>query len=81
MDMAIITLRDIETNNNLRVKSVIDPGIKFDSSGKFEIIKNIKWMFEDTELEVPIEFHDSLNHAKLDQYVGLQYVIIKIETN
>jgi len=77
--MAIITLRDIEENKNIRVKAIVDPSVKFDADGKFEIIKNIKWIFEETEREVPVEFHDTLNHAKLDQYVGLQYVIIRIE--
>lgn len=77
--MAIITLRDIESNTNIRVKSIVDPGIKFDSNGKFEIIKNIKWLFEETGLDVPAEYHDTLNHAQLDRYVGLQYVIVKID--
>lgn len=77
--MAIITLRDIEANKNIRVKAIIDPSVKFDADGKFEIIKNIKWIFEETEHEVPVELHESLNHARPDQYVGLHYVITKIE--
>ncbi|MCG5225708.1 hypothetical protein [Acinetobacter pittii] len=77
--MTIITLRDIETNEKVIVRSIIDPIAKLDKKGDVQIIQIKKWIFEESGDFVQEEWYGTLESGKIGMYVTLQYVIIKIE--
>ncbi|MGQ1705166.1 hypothetical protein ACT4V6_11515 [Acinetobacter baumannii] len=77
--MTIITLRDVETNEELIVKSVIDPVARKDKKGNIQIIQIHKWLYDESDDFVDAELYGALNTGKVGMYVSLQYVIIKIE--
>lgn len=79
--MTIITLRDVESNEEVIVRSVIDPVAKLDKNEEVQIIPVKKWMFDETGDFVQEDLYESLENGKVGMYVSLQYVIIKIETN
>ncbi|MBN6533584.1 hypothetical protein JZM40_18360 [Acinetobacter pittii] len=79
--MTIITLRDVESNEEVIVRSVIDPVAKLDKNEEVQIIPIKKWMFDETGDFVQEDLYESLENGKVGMYVSLQYVIIKIETN
>ncbi|WDZ49995.1 hypothetical protein LF296_11715 [Acinetobacter vivianii] len=77
--MTIITLRNIETGEKFRVQSIIEPIINAIKEGNNQIIHKIRWLYEDTQIDVDIEFHDILNQQQLKRFIGRQYIIDKIE--
>lgn len=79
--MTIITLRDVESNEEVIVRSVIDPVAKLDKNEEVQIIPIKKWMFDETGDFVQEDLYGSLENGKVGMYVSLQYVIIKIESN
>ncbi|HCA5143313.1 hypothetical protein EXE06_19430 [Acinetobacter pittii] len=79
--MTIITLRDVETNEKVIVRSVIDPIAKFDEKGEVQIIPTKKWIFDETDDFVPEDYYGTFETGKIGMYVTLQYEIIKIEIN
>ncbi|HEE5436036.1 TPA: hypothetical protein R7O47_000032 [Acinetobacter baumannii] len=74
--MTIITLRDVETNERVIVRSVIDPIARKDTKGNLQIVQVHKWLYDDF---VDEEFYGALNSGKVGMYVSFQYVIMKIE--
>lgn len=79
--MTIITVRDVETNEVVIIRSVIDPIAQLDKKGEVQIIRIKKWIFDESGYFVPEELYGALESAKVGNYVSLQYVIIKIEVN
>ncbi|EMJ3293025.1 hypothetical protein V7O15_000162 [Acinetobacter baumannii] len=77
--MTIITLRDVETNEEVIVRSVIDPVARKDKKGELQIAQIQKWIFDESGDFVNGEFYGALNRGKVGMYVSLQYVIMKIE--
>ncbi len=77
--MAIITLRDVETNERVIVRSVIDPVARKDKKGNIQIIQIHKWLYDESDHFVDEKFYGALNRGKVGMYVSLQYVIMKIE--
>lgn len=78
-NMTIITLRDVETNEEVIVRSIIDPVARMDKRGELQITQIQKWIFDESGDFVNGEFYGALNSAKVGMYVSLQYVIMKIE--
>ena len=79
IQMTIITLRDVETNEEVILRSVIDPVARKDKKGNIQIIQIQKWLYDESDDFVDEEFYGALNSAKVGMYVSLQYVIMKIE--
>lgn len=79
--MTIITVRDVETNDVVIIRSIIDPIVQLDKKGEVQIIRIKKWIFDESDYFVPEELYGALEDAKVGNYVSLQYVIIKIENN
>ncbi|MEX5396122.1 hypothetical protein [Acinetobacter baumannii] len=79
--MTIITVRDVETNEVIIIRSVIDPIAQLDEKGEVQIIRIKKWIFDESSYFVPEDLYEALEGAKVGNYVSLQYVIIKIESN
>ncbi len=77
--MTIITLRDVETNERVIVRSVIDPIARKDTKGNLQIVQVHKWLYDESDDFVDEEFYGALNSGKVGMYVSLQYVIMKIE--
>ncbi|MCH2054683.1 hypothetical protein [Acinetobacter pittii] len=77
--MTIITLRDVETNEEIILRSVIDPVAMLDEEEELQIIQNKKWIFEETHDFFEEHLYEQLNNGKVGMYVSLQYLIIKIE--
>lgn len=77
--MAIITLRDVETNERVIVRSVIDPIARKDTKGNLQIVQVHKWLYDESDDFVDEEFYGALNSGKVGMYVSFQYVIMKIE--
>ncbi|MDO7219818.1 hypothetical protein [Acinetobacter nosocomialis] len=77
--MTIITLRDVETNERIIVRSIIDPVARKDKKGNIQIIQVHKWLYDESDDFVDEEFYGALNSPKVGMYVSLQYVIMKIE--
>ncbi len=78
--MTIITVQDVETNEVIIIRSVIDPIAQLDKKGDVQIIQIKKWIYDETGYFVPEELYGALNSGKVGMYVSLQYVIVKIET-
>jgi len=77
--MTIITLRDVETNEKVIVRSVIDPVARKDKKGNLQIIQVHKWLYDESDDFVDEELYGALSNGKVGMYVSLQYVIMKIE--
>lgn len=77
--MTIITLRDVETNEVVIMRSIIDPIAQLDKKGEVQIIRIKKWIFDESGYFVPEELYGALEGGKVGMYVSLQYVIVKIE--
>lgn len=77
--MTIITLRDVETNERVIVRSVIDPIARKDTKGNLQIVQVHKWLYDESDDFVDEEFYGALNSVKVGMYVSFQYVIMKIE--
>lgn len=79
--MTIITVQDVETNEVIIIRSVIDPIAQLDKNGEVQILRNKKWIFDESGYFLPEELYGALEGGKVGMYVSLQYVIIKIENN
>lgn len=79
VSMTIITLRDVETNERVIVRSVIDPIARKDTKGNLQIVQVHKWLYDESDDFVDKELYGALNSGKVGMYVSLQYVIMKIE--
>lgn len=77
--MTIITLKNIQTGEKFRVLSIIEPIINTITEGNNKIIPKIRWLYEDTQIDVDIEFHNILNQQKLKRFIGRDYIIDKVE--
>ncbi|MBJ8482599.1 hypothetical protein [Acinetobacter vivianii] len=73
--MTIITLKNIQTGEKFRVLSTINTI----TEGNNKIIPKIRWLYEDTRIDVDIEFHNILNQQKLKRFIGRDYIIDKVE--
>lgn len=77
--MTIITLKDINTGEKFRVKSIIDPVVNAFENGPTEILQRIRWLYEETGEDVHPEFHDVLNLLQLKRFIGRHHIIDNIE--
>lgn len=74
-----IILKDIETGIKTKIKVVIVPSVEFKSNFEPNIIQKIKWVFDDTGEDLPIEMQELLLKPKLFEPVGKNQLIYKIE--
>ncbi|HCA5020445.1 TPA: hypothetical protein MW153_001996 [Acinetobacter baumannii] len=77
--MTIITLRDVETNEEVIVRSVIDPVARMDKRGELQITQIQKWIFDESGDFVDEDLYEALNNGEVGIYITLQYMIIDIE--
>ncbi|MGQ0726193.1 hypothetical protein ACT4U2_13625 [Acinetobacter baumannii] len=77
--MTIITLRDVETNEEVIVRSVIDPVARMDKRGELQITQIQKWIFDESGDFVDEDLYEALNNGEVGIYITLQYRIINIE--
>ena len=77
--MTIITLKDINTGEKLRVRSFIDPIVN-SVDCKYAVIKQkIRWVYDENGEDVHQDFHDVLNLQQLKRFVGREHIIDYIE--
>lgn len=77
--MTIITLKDINTGEKLRVRSFIDPVVNSFDCQYVQIEQKIRWVYEFNGEDVHPEFHDVLNLQEPKRYVGREHIIDMIE--
>lgn len=77
--MKSITLKDIETGIKTKIKVVLKLSGEFKSNFEPNIIQKIKWVFDDTGEDLPIEMQELLLKPKLFELVGKNQMIYKIE--
>ena len=77
--MTIITLKDINTGEKLRVRSFIDPVVNFLNSEYIQIEQKIRWVYEFNGEDVHPNFHEVLNLQEPKRFVGREHIIDKIE--
>ncbi|MDV7555705.1 hypothetical protein R4553_08350 [Acinetobacter baumannii] len=68
--MTIITLRDVETNERVIVRSVIDPVARKDKKGNIQIIQIHKWLYDESGDFCEEGGYGTLNIAKVGRYIS-----------
>lgn len=69
--MALITLKNKATDEEVRVKSV--------NHSSETSPQGIVWVFAEDNEEVPTEFHSILSNGEVGSLIGKEFVISKIE--
>ena len=77
--MTIITLKNIVTGTKTRLKAVMDPQVSINSNWNSTIVSKIKWIYEASGDDVPLDIQDLLSKPKIYQIVSKDHLIYKIE--
>ncbi|MFA3075288.1 hypothetical protein KWG01_04420 [Acinetobacter pittii] len=79
IEMRIITLKDIESGEEIKVQEIDDSNDTQSIDGYITRVIKTKWIYLDGGADVPHNYHEDLRNANLKSPIGNGHIVVDIQ--